>query len=526
MNREAIHVVSVLVFAVLLLCGVLRADTRLLTSPGGDSSVEGGLSMLVDQYGAFGHYEFSSGAIFNPYGSFGPANTTYQSGVHLSGPGFSSFLSTGPLANLAGGSFTSLTPTAAVSSFSAGGLNFSLSQEVRDRFDAGVKKGSQLVQTYTVTNSTASTLNFSMARYVDGDLYFEGGFSNDWGGVSSYTPTMDQTLFEYDSGDNPSNPTTYLGIRSLGGTVPTQAFEIRQYPDLRTRINGGVALSNTVQGDLNGDRVTDSPYDISLGQRRDFSVQAGGTTTYVAVTDFGQGQLGEAPIPDIPAERQTGRLTSGPFGWDYSYDLSFTDQHLEVDLDIQLVGDDPGQALRDQWEQGIEGIWSNHYEIVDGTLTYPIVFDAEWVNSDADHVVTVHAGTGPTNMLNWYTDHPSGWENIYQDEIAAHEAGHMVGVYDEYAGGAVDPLTGFTTTNALMADLGPVQDRYFLTLLDWLENQSGRDLSLANAPYPPYPHDPTLPDFIDPQAVIPAPAAGLCVWIGLGTLAFLRRKLA
>jgi hypothetical protein len=114
-------------------------------------------------------------------------------------------------------------------------------------------------------------------------------------------------------------------------------------------------------------------------------------------------------------------------------------------------------------------------------------------------------------MTNWYTDSPSGWSNDYQDEIAAHEFGHMIGLYDEYSGGAVNP-DGFTTTGALMADLGPVHERYYEDILAWLEGASGRDLSLAPAPYPPYASDPPIDGFRDDMVPIPAPGSiGLAV---------------
>jgi Ca2+-binding RTX toxin-like protein len=65
-------------------------------------------------------------------------------------------------------------------------------------------------------------------------------------------------------------------------------------------------------------------------------------------------------------------------------------------------------------------------------------------------------------MTNWYLDRPSGWSNDYHDEIAAHEAGHMFGNFDEYSGGAT--YNGYTTTGTLMSDLTRSGfERYFWT---------------------------------------------------------------
>jgi hypothetical protein len=195
------------------------------------------------------------------------------------------------------------------------------------------------------------------------------------------------------------------------------------------------------------------------------------------------------------------------FGWFSQYNIAFVNQTLQIELNIQLVGDDPGASIRQQWKEGIEGIWSNQYDIVDGIYKYPIIVKLNWVNSNPHHVVTVHNAWGRDNMLNWYTNPIWGW--WYRDEIAAHEAGHMLGLYDEYKDdgvidendGALDPATLFTTTNSIMADLGPSRDWHYEQILEWLETRSDRNLSLANSPLPPYILDDPIPDFSDPMVL-------------------------
>lgn len=220
-----------------------------------------------------------------------------------------------------------------------------------------------------------------------------------------------------------------------------------------------------------------------------------------------------APIGDIAKETISGYMTSADrdgdgnpdFGWNRGYDISFEDEMLKIELNIQLIGDTPSDELRQQWEDGIEGIWSNQYDLeaYDGFYTYPIQVTVNWVTSGAHHVVIVHSGSGRDNMLNWYTE--SGWGSEYQDEIKAHEAGHMLGLYDEYLDdgvidlkdGALDPDTLFTTSNSIMSDLGPPRDENYEQILEWLESKSGRDLSLAESPLPPYEQDDPIPDFND-----------------------------
>jgi PEP-CTERM putative exosortase interaction domain len=221
---------------------------------------------------------------------------------------------------------------------------------------------------------------------------------------------------------------------------------------------------------------------------------------------------------DIAPQQLTGTRTSSVYGptysWNYSYHLSFQNDTLLAQVGVELVGADPGTALRNQWESGVESTWSNHYDVVDGTYLYPILLDLVWVGSSPDETVTVHAGTGGVDMLNWYTTNPSGYPNSYQGVLAAHEVGHMIGLYDEYYGGAVDPATQFQATNALMADLGPVQQRYYLGMLGWLEGASGRDLALVSAPEVPEPSG----------SEVPEPSTIALAAIGLLALFVLRRK--
>ena len=91
-----------------------------------------------------------------------------------------------------------------------------------------------------------------------------------------------------------------------------------------------------------------------------------------------------------------------------------------------------------------------------------VELDIEFVTSGEHQVVTVHHTVGRANMQNWYTI-PQGWGTGYHDEIAAHEAGHMWGNFDEYFGGAT--YQGHTFTGRLMADNTPVvYDYYFFSL--------------------------------------------------------------
>jgi len=509
------------------------ATTVTLTSPGGSESVDGGLRVILDPYGGFGSSaQPANNAWFNPPGSTGPAGTTYESAVFLRGAGSSGFLADG-LIGSSGGlpsiSFQSTAAHSAVSSFNRGNLGFQLTQTVRGQFnDAGTKVGSVLVQDYKITNTGTTAADFALTRYIDGDLYFSGGFSNDWGGTSITVPTMNQQLFEFDSGDNPSDPTTLLGIRAIGGVVPTNAFEIDSFSGLLGRIISGTPLDNRVAGDgPDSNLVTDGAYDITMALQRDFSIAAGEEARYVTTTEFGQGETGEEPMGPVGAQH-VDRFMRGSVSWipirqrDSEYDIEFTDsQELVIDLDVRLTGDPAvgpgGEDLRSIWEQGIEDAWSNQYEIVDGIHRYPIVLDIIWVDSNADVDVEVHTGQGGFNSLNFYTDRTDSSAGL----VAAHEAGHWLGLYDEYnpqnsgdpawwplynSPGATDPFLDFNalwnTTlgwprsprdnwadlsqdadeTGLMGQFGPVRERYFLSMLEWMRGETDRELVLGQAP--------------------------------------------
>ncbi|MGQ9366705.1 calcium-binding protein [Azospirillum sp. ST 5-10] len=167
----------------------------------------------------------------------------------------------------------------------------------------------------------------------------------------------------------------------------------------------------------------------------------------------------------------------GGFGWAVNYDLDFDGSTFTVQTRIDLAGADPG-ALQATWEQGIEDIWSGKMCLTDGVELFPIAVDVAFVDADAHYTVTVRDGTGRDDMTNWYTD--TAWGPAYQDELAAHEFGHMIGMFDEYAGGAT--YNGFATTGTLMSDLTPVLDEgYFWSVDHFAETLYGRTLTVVEA---------------------------------------------
>jgi hypothetical protein len=202
-------------------------------------------------------------------------------------------------------------------------------------------------------------------------------------------------------------------------------------------------------------------------------------------------------------ENISGVRISGPYYWRYSYDIGFFDDVLKIDLDIKPTGFTPSDELFNAWEHGIEDIWSTN------RFSVPVSFNVDWVSNNYDQQVYIHNEKNVSRMSDWYTDNYDGGFSV-QDEIAAHEAGHMFGLWDEYAGGAINPNTGLINTGGLMANIrGNTLDYYYADMLGWYQHK------LSTLPDPsddiPDPSD----DVPDPSSVVPEPATMLLLGFGL-----------
>ena len=241
-----------------------------------DPSV-GVVSLGVDRYGAFGSaVGIRQNATYNPVDmpDEGPAGTVFESmsflcrtaggassGAWLEGQRAAALVPAPP-APVADGEGNRIT-----SDFSLDGVAVHLISELECNV---------LTQCYTFTNNTGGRVDeLMLTPYIDGDLYFSGDFNNDFGGTGAGVP---RTLFEFDEGDDPARPTTYL---ALYGQDPGDRFlgnwEIAEYSESRRRIaqtaNGCAPLRGRLTNDLNadtdlnGDLVTDGGYDVTLSLR-------------------------------------------------------------------------------------------------------------------------------------------------------------------------------------------------------------------------------------------------------------------
>ena len=138
----------------------------------------------------------------------------------------------------------------------------------------------------------------------------------------------------------------------------------------------------------------------------------------------------------------------GPYGWNANYTRGFDGGLFEKDIQINFKFDANIPNLGTQAQQtawvntaitGLEAIWDNKYEIHDNQTgqNYPIIVNVT-TQGPFNQIVQVSAGPGRSDMTHWYSDNTAS--------VDAHEVGHMMGLYDEYKGGAIDPV-GITAGN-------------------------------------------------------------------------------
>lgn len=167
----------------------------------------------------------------------------------------------------------------------------------------------------------------------------------------------------------------------------------------------------------------------------------------------------------------------GHYGWRSKFDLGLADGVLNIGVKVKLTGAKPG-SMKQLWEKGVEKIWNQKVFFSDGSKLIPVALDLDFVSSGQHHTVKVHAGTGRAHMLEWYKKNP--WAKQWDDNIAAHEVGHMIGAYDEYKKGATKGH--YTTKNTLMADLDVGGfTRYFGTVEGFAEKASKSALKVVKA---------------------------------------------
>jgi hypothetical protein len=178
----------------------------------------------------------------------------------------------------------------------------------------------------------------------------------------------------------------------------------------------------------------------------------------------------------------------GPYGWSYSYTRSFDGTRLTKDVEIKFQFDTNFVGNQGAYISGaiaaVGGIWNNKFLIRDtaNNTTFPLVFNLT-TNGPFNQTVQVHANQNREDMLNWGANSTA--------PTMAHEFGHMLGLYDEYIGGAVNQYPNPTLSNDGLMGLGalnanPVMyPRYYQQLLDYMNTLNpGGSFQLQAVPEP------------------------------------------
>ena len=167
---------------------------------------------------------------------------------------------------------------------------------------------------------------------------------------------------------------------------------------------------------------------------------------------------------------------TGAFAWSYSYNIGVIDNTLTIASTIQFIPSTPLDLSNKiaEWDLSIDQTWNNQYQVTNGAEYLPIAFDVDLGTSfsTADYVVNVSASPGRSNMLNW---------DIFDSGlVAAHEYGHMFGLFDEYSGGAQDPDHPLLDSTSIMGSLwGSPKPRHYQAFVNWIGERTDQSWQLT-----------------------------------------------
>jgi hypothetical protein len=251
-------------------------------SNGDPETTDGAVSVRVDGLGAFG---VASGpgrdALFNPPGPAGAAGTVFSSSLYLSSAhDFLIDCDDGAATTTVSRSGSTL-----VTRKMLGSLQLDLDQ----RLSAISGGSSTLTQTYTFKNAATSGVSLILARHLNGDLEFDG--SSQDRGVATASGTL---LGEFDAGDDPGGPSTLVAISgALGPNATPDRWTIQPFnyhDDILKTPGIPAGDSGVVHGDEDGDRLVDTPFNVTLSQQWNAGLAPGASVTFVTTTQFGQPQ--------------------------------------------------------------------------------------------------------------------------------------------------------------------------------------------------------------------------------------------
>jgi hypothetical protein len=211
------------------------------------------------------------------------------------------------------------------------------------------------------------------------------------------------------------------------------------------RVYGGPFLANTA---------------APMGAPQPKDVEAGKFSLARALRFSARGLVGVSSAPlkvlqemiYMSADGRAFQASECVFDWTAAYGQDWTHIRIGVNLKPQNgVTQATLDNLKATWKPTTESTWSNQFGCSRaGELMCPITLTLTW---GVGHDVDVMSGNGPTDMGTWYAGNTGGL-------AAAHECGHMLGLYDEYEDEEKCPDRSPIDLPGLMGDGSIVRSRY------------------------------------------------------------------
>lgn len=161
--------------------------------------------------------------------------------------------------------------------------------------------------------------------------------------------------------------------------------------------------------------------------------------------------------------------------WRSAFDVRATQHLVTVTVTVKLIPIDVRQVKVDKikhaWRSSIEQVWSKQFALKIGSAPpVPIHVAVNFIGPVFNHRVRVRSTTPVSDQLNWSIR--------ASPQSIAHEFGHMLGAFDEYAGGGLHPTRPILDKQSIMTSrprTGQARARHFWLIRDTIAQQLGRE---------------------------------------------------